>query len=177
MNSERKVIVYIATSLDGYIAGPNDDLTFLNTVEQEGEDYGYKEFIADIDTIIIGRRTYDKVLAMVPEYLHPDKDVYVITRTPKPGIGKLKFYTDNLQQLVKELKQQQGKNIFVDGGAQIINELLKSKLIDEFYISVIPVLLGKGIPLFDNNGPEQYLKLNSSKQFDKGLVQLHYTVQ
>ncbi len=176
MNSERKVIVYIATSLDGYIASPNDDLSFLKIVEKEGEDYGYQEFMKGIDAIIIGRRTYDKVLTIVPEHTYPDKDVYVITRTPKPDKDKLKFYTDNLQQLVKDLKQQQGKNIFVDGGAQIINELLKSKLIDEFYISVIPILLGKGIPMFDNNGPEQCLKLKSSKQFEKGLVQLHYTI-
>lgn len=177
MNSERKVIVYIASSLDGYIASPNDDLSFLNIVEKEGEDYGYQEFMKGIDTIIIGRRTYDKVLTIVPEHTYPGKDIYVITRTPKPGKDKLTFYTENLQQLVKELKQQHGKNIFVDGGAQIINELLKSKLIDELYISIIPILLGKGIPLFDNNRPEQSLKLNSTKQFEKGLVQLHYTVQ
>lgn len=177
MNSKRKVIVYIATSLDGYIASPNDDLTFLSIVEQEGEDYGYHEFITGVDTIIIGRRTYDKVLTIVPEHSYSGKDVYVITRAPKPSKGKVKFYTDNLQQLIKDLKQLEGKNIFIDGGAQIINELLKSKLIDEFYISVIPILLGQGIPLFDNNGPAQCLKLNSTKQFDKGLVQLHYTVQ
>lgn len=175
MNSERKVIVYIATSLDGYIAGPDDDLSFLKIVEKEGEDYGYQDFMKDIDTIIIGRRTYDKVLTIAPEHTYPG-DVYVITRTPKPSKNKLKFYTDNLQQLVKDLKQQQGKNIFVDGGAQIINELLKSNLIDELYISIIPILLGKGIPMFDNKGPEQRLKLNSSKQFEKGLVQLHYSI-
>lgn len=177
MDNKRKVIVYIATSLDGYIATPDDDLNFLNIVEKEGEDYGYHEFMKGIDTIVIGRRTYDKVLTIVPEHTYPGKDVYVITRTPKPGKDRLTFYTDNLQQLVKELKQKEGKNIFVDGGAQIINELLRSRLIDELYISIIPILLGKGIPMFDNNGPEQRLQLNSSKQFEKGLVQLHYAVQ
>jgi dihydrofolate reductase len=172
---ERKVILYIATSLDGYIAKTDDDLGFLSIVEQEGEDYGYGEFLQTVDAVIVGRRTYDKVLSMGYAFPHADKDAYIITRTERPNLGSVKFYAGNLKELVLRLKSEPGKNIFVDGGAQIVNELLKEALFDELIISVIPVLLGNGIRLFKDGLPEQYLHLLSAKQFDKGLTQLHYT--
>jgi len=170
----RKVILYIAMSLDGYIAKPDGDITFLSIVEQEGEDYGYSDFIKTVDTVVVGRKTYDKILSMGFDFPHSDKDAYIITRTSRPSVGSVKFYTDSLIDLVARLKSEDGKHIFVDGGAEIVNELLKDNLIDEFYISVIPVLLGEGIPLFKGGRPEIGLKLISSKSFDKGLVQLHY---
>lgn len=172
--NNRKVILYIATSLDGFIAKPNDDLSFLEIVAQEGEDYGYSNFIETVDTVIIGRKTYDWVINAVSYFPHADKNSYVITRTSKPDIGKVKFYTGNLKTLVTNLKAEAGKNIFVDGGAEIVNALMKDNLIDEFYISVIPVFLGEGTRLFKEGRPEQQLKLISTKQFGKGLVQLHY---
>ncbi len=170
----RKVIVYIAMSLDGYIAKPNDDLSFLSIVEQEGEDYGYANFISTIDTVIIGRKTYDWVMTQVPEFPHADKNTYVITRTAKPVIGRTTFYTGNLKDLVIRLQSEDGKNIFVDGGAEVIHELLKDKLIDELIISIIPILLGSGKTLFSEGREEQKLVLLSTKQFEKGLTQLHY---
>jgi dihydrofolate reductase len=170
----RKVILYIAASLDGYIAGPADDLSFLSMVESEGEDYGYADFIKTIDTVILGRKTYDWVMNHVTEFPHHDKETYVITHTPKPGFGKITFYSGNLKDLLAELKRNPGQNIFIDGGAQIVNELLMYHLIDEFIISVIPVLLGKGVRLFNDGRPEQQLELVSSKQYKTGLVQLHY---
>lgn len=173
----RKVILYIAASLDGYIAKPNDDLSFLSLVQKEGEDYGYGQFIQSVDTVILGRRTYDWVMTQVETFPHINTKTYVITRTPKPQQGKIQFYTGNLKELVLHLKQQEGKNIFVDGGAEIVNELLKQQLIDEFIISVIPVLLGDGTRLFKGGALEQNLVLISSKQFDLGLVQLHYKIK
>ncbi len=172
----RKLFIYIATSLDGYIAGPNDDLSFLKLVEKEDEDYGYKEFTATIDTIILGRRTYDWVLKEIgsAHYDSGERDVYVITRTEKPSVGKTTFYTGNLTELVQRLKSGKGKNIYCDGGAEIIDELLKNDLIDELIISVIPVLVGGGIRLFKDGRPEQQLELLSAKAYDTGLVQLHY---
>jgi dihydrofolate reductase len=176
MVSDRKVILYIATSLDGYIAKPNDDLSFLSLVEKKGEDYGYGEFIKTVDTIILGRRTYDWVMTQVSEFPHADKETYVITRTPKPPLGKTQFYSGNLKDLISGLKTINGKNIFIDGGAEVVNELLKDNLIDEFYISIIPILLGNGIRLFKDGIPEQTLKLLSVKQFETGLAQLHYII-
>jgi dihydrofolate reductase len=174
MTNERKVILYIATSLDGYIAKPGDDLTFLSMVEKEGEDYGYADFVNTTDAVIVGRKTYDKVLSMGFDFPHADKDAYVITRTARESIGNVKFYTGKPEVLVALLKSQKGKNIFVDGGAEIVNELLKADLIDEFYISVIPVLLGDGVRLFKDGRPELPLKLLSAKHFTKGLTQLHF---
>jgi len=153
METNRKVIVYIAESLDGYIAKPNDDLSFLSIVEQEGEDYGYHDFISDIDTVIMGRKTYDWVMTQVGTFPHTGKETYIITRTARPAIDKTKFYTGDLKALVLQLKNSNGKNIFVDGGASIVNELLKENLIDEFYISMIPVLLGDGVSLFNDGRP------------------------
>jgi len=173
MNS-RKLILYIACSLDGYIAKPNDDLSFLNRVQKEGEDYHYYDFIGSVDTVIIGRRTYDWVMSQVPEFPHADKESYVITRRNRPKQGNTTFYTGNLKELIAGLKAKSGKNIFCDGGAEIVNELLTAKLIDEMIISVIPVLLGEGIRLFKDGRLEQGIELISSTSFDTGLVQLHY---
>src|SRR5690606_13296489 len=173
----RKISLFIAMSLDGYIAQPNDDLSFLKLVEKEGEDYGYAEFTSTIDTIIIGRRTYDYVLQNVGTSHYDDgqRDVYVITKTEKPNVGRTTFYTGNLTALVKRLKSENGKNIYCDGGAEVINELLKYDLIDELIISVIPILLGSGTRLFKNGRPEQTLELVTTKAFDTGLIQLYYT--
>lgn len=170
----RKVFLYIASSLDGYIAKPNDDLDFLSIVEQEGQDYGYVDFINTVDTVILGRKTYDWVLSKVQEFPHADKETYVITRTPRTPIGNVRFYSGNIKELVLRLKHEEGQNIFVDGGAEIVNELLKDKLIDEFIISIIPILVGSGVRLFQDERPEQQLKLVESKQFETGLIQLHY---
>jgi dihydrofolate reductase len=174
MTTNRKVVLYISMTLDGYIASKDNSLDFLSVVEQEGEDYGYNDFVKTVDTVIIGRKTYEKVLEMGYEYPHTDKDVYIVTRTPKPSIGTFRFYTGDLSQLVTSMKGQSGKKIYCDGGAEIANELIKHNLIDEFVISVIPILLGDGIKLFNDGRPEQALELISAKQFKKGLTQLHY---
>src|SRR5690606_9489899 len=138
------VSIFIATSLDGYIAKPNDDLSFLKIVEKEGEDYGYAQFTDTIDTIILGRKTYDYVLKEIgpSHYDNGQRDVYVITRTERPSIDRTTFYSGELTGLVNRLKSEKGKNIYCDGGAEIINELMKHDLIDEYIISVIPIFLG-----------------------------------
>jgi dihydrofolate reductase len=172
----RKLSLFIATSLDGYIAKPNDDLSFLKLVEKEGEDYGYAEFTSMIDTIIIGRKTYDYVVREIgsSHYDNGERDVFVITRTQRPTVGRTTFYTGSLTGLVKQLKSESGKKIYCDGGAEIINELLKNDLIDEIIISVIPILLGDGTKLFKDGRPEQLLEFVTAKTFDTGLTQLHY---
>lgn len=172
----RKLSLFIATSLDGYIAKPNDDLSFLKLVEKEGEDYGYAEFTNTVDTIILGRKTYDYVLKEIgsSHYDNGERDVFVITRTEKPSSGRTTFYTGNLTELLQRLKSESGKNIYCDGGAEIINELLQSDLIDEFIISLVPILVGNGTRLFKDGRPEQLIELVNSKTFDTGKVQLRY---
>lgn len=172
----RTLTIFIAISLDGYIAKPNDDLSFLKLVDKEGEDYGYAEFTKTIDTIILGRKTYDWVLKEVgpSHYDNGGRNVYVITRTERPDVGKTKFYTGSIVELVQQLKSQNGKNIYCDGGAEIINELLQNDLVDEFIISVVPILVGNGTRLFKDNRPEQELEFISVKSFETGLAQLRY---
>lgn len=174
MITERKVVLYISMSLDGYIATEDNNLGFLSIIAKEGEDYGYNDFVKTTDTIIIGRKTYDKVLAMGYDYPHTDKDVYIITRKEKPAVGSFHFYNGDLKNLVLALKKKKGKNIYCDGGAEIANELMMHNLIDDFIISVIPILLGNGIKLFKNKRPEQILKLITAKTYSTGLTQLHY---
>jgi dihydrofolate reductase len=174
MSNNRQVILYIAMSLDGYIAKPNDDLSFLSIVEKEGEDYGYTDFVSTVDNVILGRKTYDWVMKQVGAFPHAGKNAFIITRTAKPSIGKTVFYTGDLTELVRKLKSENGKNIFCDGGAEIVNELLKNDLLDEIIISVIPILVGNGTKLFNEGRPEQKLKLVNVKTFDTGLIQLHY---
>lgn len=172
----RQLCLFIATSLDGYIAKPNDDLSFLKLVEKPGEDYGYAEFTNTIDTIIIGRKTYDYVVREIgaSHYENGERDVYVITRQERQPIGRTIFYSGSLPELVERLKQQNGKNIYCDGGAEVINELLKHYLVDELIISIIPILLGEGTRLFQDGRPEQMLQLAGVKTFETGLTQLHY---
>ena len=172
-NSNRKTVLYIAMSLDGYIAKPNDDLSFLSIVEAEGEDYGYYNFEKTVDTIIMGRKTYDWLMTQVKEYPHLDKTSYIITKTIRlSNHENLIFYNNNLIQLIHQLKKEQGQTIFIDGGAQIVNSLLKAELIDEMIISIIPILLGNGIRLFNETYPEQKLQLKKTETFKTGLIQL-----
>jgi dihydrofolate reductase len=176
MANARKVILYIAASFDGYIAKPNDDLSFLSIVEQKGEDYGYSEFLDAVDTVIVGRKTFDWVVKELGKYPDEGKKVYVISHNKNSDIDNITYYSGNIAELVLNLKAQKGANIFLNGGAQIVNEFLKEKLIDEIIISYIPILVGNGTRLFLENINEQRLKLVSSKKYPSSLLQVHYQI-
>lgn len=167
--------MYIAVSLDGYIARPNDDLNWLSIVEREGEDYGYAAFMQTIDTVIVGRRTFDKVLSMGVEAPYSDKRCYVVTNAPRESQHDyLTFYNGDLRALLQELRQTSGGHIFCDGGAQLAQQFMQLDAFDRYTVSVIPILLGDGIRLFADGRPEMRLKLLQSQAFDSGLVQLTY---
>lgn len=170
----RKLILYIASSLDGFIAGPDDDLSFLNVVQREGEDYGYARFMDSIDTVIVGRKTFDWVVRQIGTVPHPDKMTYVITRTPRPPVGETVFFTGELVDLVGQLKAGIGANIFCDGGASVIHQLLCHDLVDEIILSIVPVLLGNGTRLFDDGRSPLSLQLVKVHTYASGLCQLHY---
>ena len=110
----------------------------------------------------------------VNTFPHADKESYIITRTPRAAIGNINFYTGDLTALVSRLKQKAGKNIFCDGGAEVVHALLKENLIDELIISIVPVLLGDGTRLFKDGRPKFEMELISSRSFDTGLTQIHY---
>lgn len=161
-------------SVDGFIAKQEGDISFLSQVEKEGEDYGYSRFLESIDTIILGRKTYDKILSMGIEWPYGSRVVYVLTRSPKPNSGRLHFYSGDLSDLMLNLKCKEGKHIYCDGGAETIHQLLIDDLIDEMIISIIPIMLGDGIPLFKGEFKEKKFKLEGAESFEKGLVQVHY---
>lgn len=172
----RKVNLYIAMSLDGYIAKTDSNIDFLSKVDVPGEDYGYHAFQHSIDTVIWGRKTFDKVLSFGIEIPHKDKHVYVISKS-RTGTKEHVVYHNNVVDLIKDLQTKEGKDIYCDGGGEIVFELLKHSLIDRIIVSVIPHLLGDGIRLFKDGRPEQNIKYKQSVSYPSGLVQLWYDVE
>jgi dihydrofolate reductase len=161
-------------SLDGYIAKDEDNLDFLSVVDTPGEDYGYADFLKNVDTLIWGRKTYDKVRSFGIDFPHRDKKCYVLSRTRSGRDENVEFYKGDVTDLIAQLRQQEGKAIYCDGGGQVVAALLKHALIDRLIISIIPHLVGNGIRLFYDHLPEQPLKLTRSITFPSGLVQLWY---
>lgn len=168
-NMERKVILYIAESLDGFIARKNGSVDWLTPYESSGEDYGYKEFYDSIGTIIMGSTTYKQF----GEY-HRDKLCFVFSSSIKGREGNVTFVNRDIREFIEKLNSENNKNIWLVGGGSMIDGFLKHGLIDEFIISIIPTLLGDGIPLFKGGNVESQLKLLKVKSYDSGLVQVHY---
>jgi dihydrofolate reductase len=174
MNTGRKLMLYIAVSLDGYIAREDGDITWLSVAEREGEDYGYNAFVKEVDTVIMGRKTYDKVLSLGIDFPHRGRKCYVLSKTRKGSDEYVEFFNGEVSELTEQIRKAPGLNIFCDGGAEVVHELMMRNLIDSFIISIIPVLLGGGISLFKNGRPEQKLNFIRSLSFPSGLVQLWY---
>ncbi|PIB36074.1 hypothetical protein BFP72_12055 [Reichenbachiella sp. 5M10] len=173
--AERKLILYVSMSLDGYLATEDDDLSWLDIVERDGEDYGYARVMDGVDTYLVGRRTYEKVLDMVGHLPQAEKmECYVITRQELLPEKNIIFYNDDIEHLIQELKGEEGKNIICDGGAEIVQLLMRHGLIDEYIISIIPTLLGNGKRLFKGEVMPQDVALIDTTTFESGLVQLHY---
>lgn len=172
----RKLILYISMSLDGFIATKDDDLSWLSIVEREGEDYGYANFSKTVDTYIVGRTTYDTVLGMTGgKFPQAEKyKCYVITRQNRSDENGVTFFNGKLDGLIHEIKSKEGGDIYCDGGSVIVKMLMEHNLIDEYIISVIPIMLGDGKRLFRGETPRINLTAVSSKQYDSGLIQLHY---
>ena len=172
----RDLVLYIATSLDGFIARADGAVDWL-TPDQEfsNEDYGYQKFLQTIDTILMGRKTYDQLLEFGP-FPYENKQCYVFTRDEaKTEDEHVQFVHENINNFVKMLKLGKGLNIWLVGGGAIINEIMPHNLIDKYIISILPILLGSGIPLFQPKSYEVRLKLDNQISFQSGLVQLHYS--
>lgn len=171
----RKLKLYIATSIDGKIAGPNHELDWLPEPEDKNEDFGYYDFYASIDTTIMGYKTYD-ICVGFGEWPYKDKTNFILSRNADRSIIKeAELITENPIEFVKELKQKEGKDIWLVGGGEIIKLFHNAGLIDEYIITHIPVILGKGIELFPNLELQQKLTLKESKAYSMGVVNLHYT--
>ena len=170
-----KVVLFIASSLDGYIATEEHNLDWLFTVEGEG-DNGYSKFYDTVDTVLMGRITYDWIIEHEKQiFPYKDKECYVFSRTKKDNNEHVTFISDEVVQFTNKLKNRNSGNIWVVGGGDLVHSFIKNKLIDELIITVAPVLLGTGIPLFKSNGFQTPLSLKSINRYNQ-FVELHYEI-
>jgi dihydrofolate reductase len=169
----RRVRLFIATSLDGYIAGPNDALDWLFT----DEDYGYDEFIEDVDTLAMGRRTFETVLG-IGDWPYDGKRTYVFSRGASPPLDPRVVYTSQTpMEWVTSRCAEDGKSLWVVGGGQLIRAFLDAYLVDEIAIAVHPVILGGGVPLVPEGTHRHALRLVNHRAYRSGLVMNTYAVQ
>jgi len=182
MKAQRKIIVYIATSADGYIARPDGDVEWLNRRPRD-VDYGMKEFYATIDTILWGRKTYDWLLNYHKErgrtkgLFDTKLENYVFSRTPptRPAPG-VQFVSEPIEAFAQRLRATPGTHIWMMGGGGLIASFLDAGEIDEFDIHVMPLFIGEGIPLVAPRPRDVSLRLRSSKKYTDGVVRLRYEV-
>lgn len=173
----RKIKLYIAASIDGYIADPDGGLDWLSSYPITPElNYGYDEFFNSVDSVIMGGRTYRDILNMDVIYPYKDKTSYIITRNKNSQtfIENVQFLSDNIIEMVTALKEQQGKDIWLVGGGEIISMLLDNNLIDEMIITHIPKMLGDGIPLFPKMKVESNWKLLNSQSYSNCVLSVEY---
>lgn len=176
MNQRRNLVLFIASSLDGYIATKDESLEWLFKVEGEG-DNGFSEFYETVDTILMGKRTYDWVMKQETEkFPYKNKECYVFTRSPYKETEYVKFVNDDINNFVNKLKNKDGKNIWVVGGGELLNSFIQEDLVDEFIITIAPTLIGNGIPLFKEGNQELELSLKGTKRFNQ-FIELHYEIK
>ncbi|MBN3873122.1 dihydrofolate reductase family protein [Nostoc sp. JL33] len=169
-----KVTLYIAASLDGYIARSDGGIDWLSILDTEAEDYGYAAFYESIDAIVLGSKTYEIGLSF-DQWPYPEKKSFVFTqRHLKSERQDIVFVSDTVKQALANIEAQGLQNIWLVGGGALINSFLQHSLIDEYIISTIPIILGGGIRLFPPFSPEEKLELINSKQYSTGLLQAHY---
>jgi len=166
-----KVKLFFACSIDGYIAKLDGDVDWLGQFSLPGEDYGYAKFMETVDVILIGRRSYEKVINFAEfPYVH---SCYVITSQEDKYRDPRVTFSDDLLGTVKRLLKQ-NKNIYADGGAEIISQLIKHKLVSEMTITTLPLILGNGIRAFNADIGESAFKLEEINKFSGGLIQAKY---
>lgn len=172
----RKVTLFIAMSLDGYIADENGGVDWLKGQEEHGEDLDtYSDFIKGIDTVVMGWNTYRQIAEELSpdEWVYPEQTSFVITHREISSTEQIRFTSESPCDLVKRLRRKAGKGIWICGGAGIARQLMKENLIDVWHISVIPTLLGSGIRLFGELDEERKLRLVRTQSYN-GITDLVY---
>jgi len=165
--SNRKVVLYIGISLDGYIATKDDSLEWLLTTQGSG-DNGFGEFYDTVETIIMGRRTYDWIMKQEDgQFPYKGKECYVYSTRAMEDTEHVKFTSQSPEKLIAGLKKE-GKKIWIVGGSQIIDLVRKKNLIDEYILNIAPVILGEGIPLFCE-GERKDLVFDKARTFGQFL--------
>ncbi|MEI4768067.1 dihydrofolate reductase family protein [Psychrobacillus sp. FJAT-51614] len=174
MMAKRNVLFYGAISLDGYIARENHSLDWLIGTEGE-EDTGFSEFYETVDTILMGRNTYEQILILSPkEFPYKNKNCYVFSRSLSISNNDVKFINEDIIGFTQSLKEQEGKRIWLVGGGEVLQPLLKANIIDEFIIQIAPSIIGRGIPLFVPGNYGKDLTLVDVRRY-KQFAELHYT--
>lgn len=174
----RKIILYIATSLDMKIADEYGGVEWLNLFQNTDEsDYGYVDFYNATDTIIMGNNTYKTILNFGIEFPYKNHACFVFSRNAEhlDDENVFKVYAE-YEMVVKKLKRQKSKkNIWLMGGGELASFFLENKWIDEIRLFVMPIILGNGIDLFTGHLNQKTLKFESSKNFTSGAVELIYS--
>lgn len=169
-----KVSLYIAASLDGYIARPDGDIKWLEEFPNPAkEDFGYHDFLKSIDITVMGGTTYRQVLSF-GEWPYPDQENYVITRQAGPEDPNVTFIR-NINDFLKGLRERSTGKIWLIGGGEINSIFLQNDLIDELILTIVPLVLGDGIPLFAKGNFNKRFKLENAETFTNGMVQLTYS--
>ena len=175
-----KTILYIATSFDGYVAGPNDEVDWMD--RYANVDYGFSDFLSSVGAIIMGRRSYDVGVEQnwfsQFDYGSP---IVVVSNDPARTLsedGDFTFVTEGIEAAhAQATNKASGKNIWIFGGADIAQQYMQAGIVDEIYIGLVPTILGDGKRLFEKVGKRIALKLLDAKGFDEDLMLLHYAVQ
>ncbi len=177
-----KSSVFIATSLDGFIARVGGELDWLdasNATVPEGEDCGYNRFMESIDILVMGRKTYEQVSSF-DKWPYENKPVIVLTSNkveiPNELTKTVSQSSESPKKLHERLSKEGAQRLYIDGGVTI-QRFLAEGLIDDLTITVIPIILGNGIPLFGNGKKDILLKCVATKSYDFGFVQSTYEVQ
>jgi dihydrofolate reductase len=166
---------FIATSLDGYIARPDGSIDWLTERGERAGDTGYDEFMASVDTVVLGRTTYEKVLTF-DFWPYDGKHVEVLSTTLDPDADERIIVHRTLEALVETLNDRGAKRVYADGG-QVIQTFLRAGLLNELTITTAPVLLGAGIPLFGELDKDIVLTHNATRTLNAGFIQSDYTIQ
>lgn len=172
----RRVTLFIAMSLDGYIANKDGNVDWLRGEKAAEDDMSsYNEFIRDVDTVLMGWNTYHQITTVLSpkEWIYGDLTTYVLTHRSQPSTELIRFVSEDTGTLVKRLKQEPGKDIWICGGPRIVAPLVRENLIDRFHISIIPTLLGSGIPLFEATDGTIQLHLVGTQNYN-GILDVIY---
>jgi dihydrofolate reductase len=172
----REIVLFIAASLDGYIADASGKVDWLEGQEEQTEMPDvYGEFIKEVDTVIMGWNTYHQIVTELSpdEWVYKGLTSYVITHRTVCSTEEIRFTDENPRELVRRLQKENGKSIWICGGANLIGQLIQENLIDRYYITVIPILLGRGIRLFPSGKQEIKLRLESVQNYN-GITDLVY---
>ncbi|MDN6641132.1 MAG: dihydrofolate reductase family protein [Tetragenococcus sp.] len=169
----RKIVFYGAISLDGFLADEKDRLDWLFATDL-AEKSTYEAFEDKVDTVVMGRITYQEAKKMIGnESFYPGKEKIIFSRTQKESIEEGQFVSGDVVETLKSLREQPGKMIWIVGGGNLLNPLLEENLIDEYWIQIAPVLLGKGKRLFEEGNYNYRLEFVETTQMGE-LTELHF---